>query len=79
MSYDSAADHTAFRAKYGLTTPLLMDTDKKIGAAYGLSQGPYADRKTFVIDKHGNVAAVIEKIEFTDHASQILAALGIKE
>lgn len=78
MSYDSAADHSAFRAKYGLTTPLLLDTDKKIGAAYGLSQGPYADRKTFVIGKDGTLVSVIDKIDFADHAGQILSALGIK-
>jgi peroxiredoxin len=77
VSYDSAADHAAFRAKYGLTTPLLMDTGKHIGAAYGLSQGEYPERKTFVVSRDGTLAAVIEKIDFADHGGQILAALGL--
>jgi peroxiredoxin Q/BCP len=78
VSYDDADAHTAFRTKYGLTTPLLMDTGKVIGAAYGLSTGPYPDRKTFVIGKDGKLVAVIEKIDFADHGGQILAALGGK-
>lgn len=55
-----------------------MDTGKQIGAAYGLSQGEYPERKTFVIAKDGKLAAVIEKIDFADHGGQILAALGLQ-
>jgi thioredoxin-dependent peroxiredoxin len=76
ISYDSADEHKAFRAKYQLTTPLLMDTEKVIGQAYGLSSGAYADRKTFVIDKNGVLKAVIDSIDFSDHGAQILAALN---
>lgn len=75
MSYDSKEEHVAFRKKYNLTTALLMDTDKVIGKAYGLGDAAYAARKTFVISKDGRLAAIIDSINFDDHASQILAAI----
>lgn len=75
MSYDSKEEHIAFRQKYKLTTPLLMDTDKSLGQAYGLGDGAYAARKTFVIAKDGTLAAIIDSINFDDHASQILSAI----
>lgn len=75
ISYDTAQEHKDFRAKFQLTTPLLMDTEKTIGAAYGINTSGYPDRKTFVIDKDGTLRAILEKIDFEDHASQIARAL----
>jgi thioredoxin-dependent peroxiredoxin len=75
VSYDDAASHRAFRDKYQLTSALLVDPEKKVGAAYGINTGDYADRRTIVISSDGHVAAILETIDFGDHAGQILAAL----
>ncbi len=59
-----------------MSTPLLLDTDKKIGAAFGLNQGDYPQRWTFVINKAGKIAAIIKEIDFANHAAQIVKSLG---
>ena len=76
VSYDSQAEHQAFRAKYSLTTPLLMDESREVGRAYGIGTEGFATRNTIVVDSQGNVASVIKEIDFGNHAAQILAALG---
>jgi peroxiredoxin Q/BCP len=78
VSYDSAESHAAFRAKYGLSTPFLVDTDRKIGIAYGQPAEGYPKRKTFVIAKDGRIAAVIDPVDLADHANQIVNALTAK-
>ena len=44
-----------FVTKYGLTFPVLLDTDKKISRLYGLSGIP----ETFIIDKNGFITLKI--------------------
>lgn len=79
VSFEDQAAHTAFRQKYGLSTPILMDTERKLGEAYGstmIYEGQvYPARKTFVIGTDGNLKAAIEKVDVENHAQQILDAL----
>ena len=48
----------AFKAKYGLTTPLLADEGGKVSKAYGVHAGPLgiAKRTVFIVDEQGRVA-----------------------
>lgn len=75
ISFDDLQAHCAFRDKYALKLPLLMDTDRNIARAYGVGDGDYPQRKTFVIDQEGTLVAVIDKIDFANHAAQITAAV----
>lgn len=81
VSFEPKEAHDAFRAKYNLTTPILMDLDREIATLYASTmdyQGQtYPARKTFVIDSNGMLTAVIDQINFEDHGSQILQALGL--
>ncbi len=59
MSFDSAADNAAFSEKFSFNYPLLCDTDRAMGLAYGAATEPgtggYAKRVGVVIDPEGKV------------------------
>jgi thioredoxin-dependent peroxiredoxin len=56
ISSQTVESHERFAKKYGLTFPLLSDTDKKVADAYG-TLGPlgFPRRSVFVIDGNGIV------------------------
>lgn len=56
VSPQDVASHEGFAARHGLDFPLLADTDKNVGRAYGLV-GPlgYYKRSVFVVDGNGVV------------------------
>jgi len=79
VSPDNEAKHQKFIAKYNLPFDLLADTDNAVALAYGVwvEKSMYGRkymgiaRTTFVIDEHGNLAEIIEKVDTKNHASQI--------
>jgi peroxiredoxin Q/BCP len=83
ISPDSVRSHQKFREKYGLPFRLLADTDHAVAEAYGVWQekSMYGrkyfgiDRTTFVIDEHGRISSVLEKVKPALHAEQILSTL----
>jgi thioredoxin-dependent peroxiredoxin len=85
VSVDSAASHEKFIAKYGLPFPLLTDDEKKIVNAYGVwvEKSMYgkkymgAERTTFVIDRGGQISAILRKVKPADHVAQLQAALSL--
>ncbi|MCL6548425.1 MAG: thioredoxin-dependent thiol peroxidase [Alicyclobacillus sp.] len=80
VSRDSVASHEKFAAKYGLTFPLLADTDGKVCEAYGVLKektmfGKVSfgiERTTFVIDREGKIAKVFPKVKVDGHADAVL-------
>jgi thioredoxin-dependent peroxiredoxin len=56
ISPQDVASHEGFSTKHGFKFPLLADTDKKVGGAYGVL-GPvgFYRRSVFVVDKDGIV------------------------
>ena len=80
VSPDNEAKHKKFIAKYNLPFDLLADTDNAVALAYGVwvEKSMYGRkymgiaRTTFVIDEHGNLAEIIEKVDTKNHASQIV-------
>jgi peroxiredoxin Q/BCP len=83
VSPDSIRSHAKFKAKYVLPFPLLADEGHKICNAYGV-WGPkrFAGRDyegvlrtTFLIDSHGRIAKVFEKVRPSEHSSEVLEAL----
>src|SRR6185503_17824187 len=56
ISPQGVESHEGFSSKHGFKFPLLADTDKKVGEAYGVL-GPigFYRRSVFVVDKEGVV------------------------
>ena len=65
MSFDSAADNKAFAEKFNFNFPLICDTDRKIGTAYGANLDPAkgAARVGVVIDANGKIKEWHEKVD----------------
>src|SRR5579862_8720704 len=70
VSTDSVASHKKFADKYGLSFPLLADTDKTVSQLYGVygEKSMYGktymgvNRETFLIDKEGVVRKIWPKV-----------------
>ena len=86
VSTQDSASHQKFSAKYKLNFPLLADTDRAIGRAYGtIASGGLlsaakaimgmADRVTFIVDENGNIAHIIDSVDTKNHADEVLALL----
>jgi len=66
VSPDDVESHQAFKAKFNLNFPLLVDVDHKISEAYGTWRERERDgrkfmgmlRSHFVIDENGKIADV---------------------
>lgn len=80
VSADSQKKQSNFKAKYDFPYPLLADEDKEVIKAYGVwgekkFMGRTFDgihRATFVIDEHGIIEKVIDKVKAKMHTAQIL-------
>jgi peroxiredoxin Q/BCP len=87
VSTDDERSHQKFIAKEKLPFRLLADTDKSLHASYGtwVKKSMYGReymgtaRVTYVINEHGVIDEVIEKVDTKNHAAQILGqAVTIK-
>lgn len=82
-SPDTVAKQAKFKEKYGLPFPLLADPDHKLAEKYGVwglkkfmgKESMGVLRTTFLIDEHGKVVQVFEKVRPAEHSAEILAAL----
>ena len=85
VSMDNVRKHKNFENKFSLPFPLLADVDRQLVDAYGvwgekmLFGRKYMGifRTTFLIDKDGVIAHVIDKVNAKDHAGQILQTWGL--
>jgi thioredoxin-dependent peroxiredoxin len=83
ISTDDVASHAKFRAKFGLTFPLLADTKHATAEAFGtwVEKNNYGkkymgiQRSTFVIGPDGRIERVWEKVNPANHAAEVLAYL----
>ena len=79
MSTDLVFAHRAFAQALRLPYPLVADPGASIARAYGVSVagGWWPSRRvTFVIDRHGTVARVIEgEVDIAHHVDAALATL----
>ncbi|MCJ7467571.1 MAG: thioredoxin-dependent thiol peroxidase [Maribacter sp.] len=80
VSADSSKKQYNFKKKYKFQFPLLADEDHTVINIFGVwgpkkFMGKTFDgihRKTFVLDGNQTIEKVIEKVNTTDHASQLL-------
>lgn len=76
VSKDDVQSHRAFVEKHHLPFQLLADPEGKILSSYGVrSLFGYAERVTFIIDKHGRIAKTFPDVDPAVHAEQILKTL----
>ena len=80
VSVDGKKDLRTFIKNYHLNFPLLSDSDKVVSQKYGvLLNNGMDNRVTYVIDKKGYIANVIEVKNIEKHASQVFQlALKLK-
>jgi len=80
VSADSETSHQKFISKQNLNFSLIADTDKSVIYAYGV-WGPKQfmgkkyegiHRTTFVINEHGVIEKIINKVKTKTHSEQIL-------
>ena len=65
-SFDSPSENKAFAEKFNFPFPLLCDTERKIGLAYGAADSKkdeYARRIAYVIDENGKIAQAHAKVD----------------
>ncbi|MGE0173701.1 MAG: thioredoxin-dependent thiol peroxidase [Oligoflexales bacterium] len=84
ISPDGTDSHKAFKSKFALNFPLLVDTEHKIADAYGVwGEQEWQGKKymgiartTFVIDAQGKIAKVYANVNPVGHANQVLNDVG---
>ena len=81
VSFDAVERNDEFAAQHQFPFPLLCDTDRIVGLAYGACDDPRArnaHRISFLIDEDGKIARVYDSVNPRDHAAQVLAdVLGV--
>ena len=86
VSTQDEVSHQRFTEKYNLNFPLLADTDKRVGKAYGavgvgglkglaMDLMGLADRITFIIDEEGKISHIIDSPNCPNHADEVLKLL----
>lgn len=77
VSFDSPAANKAFAEKFNFNFPLLCDTDRAIGTAYGAIVDPAkgAQRVGVVIDENGRVKEWHERVDARAWPAQVVQTL----
>lgn len=76
VSFDGREANAAFAAKFGFTFPLLCDTDRSTGVAYGAAEGPDAPaarRTGVIVGPDGRVRYWFERVKAADFPAEALA------
>jgi peroxiredoxin Q/BCP len=77
VSFDTPAENKAFAEKYSFTFPLICDTDRSIGTAYGANVDPAkgAARVGVVIGRDGKIVEWHEKVDARSWPAQVVRTL----
>jgi peroxiredoxin Q/BCP len=78
ISFDTVPDNAAFAQRLGYSFPLLSDTDRAVGLAYGAADSAsaqYAKRISYLIGPDGTVRRVYPKVNAATHPEEILKDL----
>jgi dipeptidyl aminopeptidase/acylaminoacyl peptidase/peroxiredoxin len=80
VSFDTAADNLAFQQQQRLPFPLLCDSDRRLGLAYGAcdaAEAKFARRIAVLVDGDGRVLHSWNRIEPATFAKAVLEALPL--
>ena len=78
-SFDDAGANARFAAKFEFDFPLLCDTTRALGMAYGACDSPTASsarRISYVIGPDGRITHAYAKVSPQEHPAQVPADLG---
>ena len=78
VSFDTVEENRAFAEKFDYNFPLLCDTKREIGMAYGACDEPTASnakRISYLIGPDGNIKHSFGKVDATNHPEEALALL----
>jgi thioredoxin-dependent peroxiredoxin len=78
VSFDTVPENAAFAKKFAFPYPLLCDTKRELGMAYGACDSPTAAaaaRITCVIGPDGKILQVHPKVSPKSHPAELLASL----
>ena len=81
VSFDTVEENRAFAEKFDFPYPLLCDTERAIGVAYGAAESAdasHAKRISYLIDPEGVIAEVYGDVKPADHPGQVLEALAAR-
>ncbi len=82
VSYDSPASHKKFQEKYHLPFILLSDETKEVAKLYGAYTSMlnylFPKRITFLINENGIIIDILENIDVSSHADDILKHFNLK-
>lgn len=79
MSFDRLEDNLAFAEKFKFNFPLLCDTTRAMGMAYGACDAPdaaYARRTATIIGPDGRVKHWFPKVVAKEFPAQALTLVG---
>jgi thioredoxin-dependent peroxiredoxin len=77
-SFDTPADNAAFAQKFGFPFPLLCDTERSLGLAYGAADdrsARTAKRVSCLIDEQGRVLRFYPQVAAREHVAEVLQDL----
>jgi len=75
ISFDTQEANAAFARKFDYDFPLLCDTDRKIGLAYGATDDPRATsakRISYLIGADGKVKKAYGAVKPAEHPAEVL-------
>ena len=70
--------NAAFAKKNDFRFPLLSDLDRSVALAYGACRDLKAarpNRVSFLVDEHGQIARVYDRVDPRDHPASVLAEI----
>lgn len=78
ISFDTVAENQDFAEKFSFPFPLLCDTDRKVGLAYGAcdeAAAQYAKRIAYLIGSDGSIEHTWPKADPAQHVQQVIDLL----
>ena len=75
VSFDTVEENAGFAARFKFPYPLLCDTDRTIGTAYGACASPrdgHAKRISYIIGPDGRVKHAFPKVDAKTHPAEVL-------
>lgn len=78
ISFDTVEENRAFAEKFDFPFPLLCDTTRSVGLAYGACESTdaqYADRISYLIGPDQKISKAYEKVDPSKHPEEVLAGV----
>ena len=78
VSFDTVSENAAFARKFSFPYPLLCDTSRSLGLAYGACDNPKAGsarRISYIIGPDGMVEQAFSKVDAKTHPAEVLKLL----